>query len=343
MNTIELPKGNNVVPLRSDTIRLEIIENLSLYDHEGWNDSKDSVRLVKAISTPQGTSKTPDRRLLELEDQINFLLKGSRPTSRSSSTHVPQAYAEAVYSNPHSRNLNESLRQIYFTFCERVRTNPQPQALETSFKAQGEEINDRMTEMFEIFKELITSRAHEKVLIREEAKHPVTKNINSILLIKREEEMNADDNKNKAENGTKNERIKSAEKEPTQVEEEESAEAPSSQPVGNYLKHRINEKIIEGLVENHRFNDSLLAARVGKMRRKTYNLLPRGPVYEAILKKKITKKQDIRGNFEMPCNIGGLKHMNALVDQGSNVNVMPLSTYEELTNKKPAETDIRLS
>ncbi|GJR45815.1 hypothetical protein Tco_1313918 [Tanacetum coccineum] len=55
----------------------EIIENLDLYDHEGWNDSKDSVKPVKAISTPQGTSKTPDRRLLELEDQIKFLLKGS--------------------------------------------------------------------------------------------------------------------------------------------------------------------------------------------------------------------------------------------------------------------------
>ncbi|GJS59471.1 MAK10-like protein [Tanacetum coccineum] len=78
------------------------------------------------------------------------------------------------------------------------------------------------------------------------------------------------------------------------------------------------------------------------MKQKTYNLLPRGPVYEAILKKKITKKEDIGGNFEIPCNIGGLKHMNALVDQGSDVNVMPLSTYKRLTEKRHAETDIRL-
>nr|GEX61056.1 hypothetical protein [Tanacetum cinerariifolium] len=41
----------------------------------GWNDSKDCVKPVKAISTSQTTSKNPDRRLLELEDQINFLLK----------------------------------------------------------------------------------------------------------------------------------------------------------------------------------------------------------------------------------------------------------------------------
>ncbi|GJR65256.1 putative ribonuclease H-like domain-containing protein, partial [Tanacetum coccineum] len=46
----------------------EIIENLALYDHEGWNDIKEFIKPVKAISTPQSTSKTPDRRLLELKD-----------------------------------------------------------------------------------------------------------------------------------------------------------------------------------------------------------------------------------------------------------------------------------
>ncbi|GJT69978.1 hypothetical protein Tco_1029264 [Tanacetum coccineum] len=94
MNTIKLPVGNNVVPLQFDTIRAaggklhnknadeswEIIKNLALYDHESWNDTKGFAKPVKAISTPQGTSKTPYRRLLELEDQINFLLNGSHLT-----------------------------------------------------------------------------------------------------------------------------------------------------------------------------------------------------------------------------------------------------------------------
>ncbi|GJY85812.1 zinc finger, CCHC-type containing protein [Tanacetum coccineum] len=55
----------------------EIIENLDLYDHEGWDETNDFVKPVKAIFAPYGTLKTPDRRLLELEDHINFLLKGS--------------------------------------------------------------------------------------------------------------------------------------------------------------------------------------------------------------------------------------------------------------------------
>ncbi|GKE90374.1 hypothetical protein Tco_1567849 [Tanacetum coccineum] len=49
------------------------------------------------------------------------------------------------------------------------------------------------------------------------------------------------------------------------------------------------------------------------------------------------------GNFVIPCNIGGLKHMDALVSQGFNVNVMPLSIYNRLTNERAAEIDIRLS
>ncbi|GJS18169.1 reverse transcriptase domain-containing protein [Tanacetum coccineum] len=141
---------------------------------------------------------------------------------------------------------------------------------------------------------------------------------------------------NRAKNGAKNMPIK-------KVEKEEVVEAHGSRPVNYYLKHRINEELIGGLVDNNRFNASLSRARVGKVKGKTYNVSPRGPVYEAVLKKKITKKEDIGGNFKLPCGIGCLKHVNALVDQGSDVNIMPYSTYVKLTDERPAETDIRLS
>ncbi|GJR11671.1 zinc finger, CCHC-type containing protein [Tanacetum coccineum] len=244
-------------------------------------------------------------------------------------------------------------KQNLFIFHEHTGPNPQPQALGTTFETrvrdymvahtermerfenaifkQPEEINDRMTEMFGLLKELTTSRALEKVLIREETKSLVTKNVNYISLARGEEERNDNDDmaadsginrtytkmpvkeaekETEAEKGTKNKPIKRAER-------EETAEASSSRPVGYYSKHRINEKLIEGLIDNHRFNDSPSGIRAGK--------------------------DKIGGNFEIPCNIGGLKRINALVDQGSDVNVMPLSTYMKLTDERPAETDIRLS
>ncbi|GJX81956.1 retrovirus-related pol polyprotein from transposon TNT 1-94 [Tanacetum coccineum] len=66
-------------------------------------------------------------------------------------------------------------------------------------------------------------------------------------------------------------------------------------------------------------------------------------MYNAILKKNLAKKEDTGGYFMIPCNIGGLKYMDALVDQGSNVNVMPLSTYNRLTNENPIGANVKLS
>nr|GEX00470.1 ribonuclease H-like domain-containing protein [Tanacetum cinerariifolium]GEX61180.1 ribonuclease H-like domain-containing protein [Tanacetum cinerariifolium] len=212
----------------------EITENLTLYDHEGWNDSKDSIKLVKDISTPQSTSKTPDRRLLELEDHINFLLKGSRPTLRSSSTCIPQAYVKAQ-----------------------------------------EEINNRMTEMFGILKELTTSKAPKK---GQEEKNEDDNAMNGDSIERPdgsdvEMPLKEVEKENKAKNRTKNKPIKITEKELTRAEEEEAVETT---------------KLTRYDLKNHR-------------------------------------------------------HMNTLVDKGSDVNIIPFSTYKKLTEKRPAETDIRLS
>ncbi|GJX10334.1 hypothetical protein Tco_0200193 [Tanacetum coccineum] len=208
----------------------------------------------------------------------------------------------------------------------------------TIFK-QREEINGRMTEMFGLLKELTTSRTPEKVLIKEEAKFLITKNMNSISLTKGEEErsnrmkVTPDNTKkltetemempvkevkkmNEVENGAENNSIKTS-------KNEEAVEALGSQPIAYYLKHKINEKLIKGLVNNNRFNNSRSGTRVGKKKGKEYKVLPGGPAYDAILKKKIIKKEDIRGNFKISCSIGDLKHVNALINQGSDVNNMP--------------------
>ncbi|GJW93250.1 hypothetical protein Tco_0172922 [Tanacetum coccineum] len=189
---------------------------------------------------------------------------------------------------------------------------------ENAILKQRKGINSRMTKMFGLLKELTTSKTPKKVLIREEAKFPFTKNVNSISLAIGEEE-------------------RSNKKEVTPDNTEGFTETEAEMP------HKINEKLIEGLVDNNIFNNSLSGTRVGKKKGKTYKVLPRGPVYDAILKKKITKKEDIKGNFKIPCNIKGQKGINALVDQGSDMNVMLYTTYMKLTDERHAETDIRLS
>ncbi|GKA08220.1 hypothetical protein Tco_0687551 [Tanacetum coccineum] len=295
----------------------EIIKNLAFYDHKGWDETKEFYKPVKAISTPQGISKTPDR----------------------------------IHPNSHPQNQNEPPKLNTFAFREHTSPSPQPQALGTTFEArvrdymaahtkrmerfentifkEHEEINSRMTEMFRLFKELTTSRTPKKVLIREEIKFPVTMNVNSISLTRNEEEEN-----NKTDETPDNTNM------PTETEMPvRKAEAMNGAENGAGNESIItpeNDKAVE-------VSGSPPVATVIEEKGKEYKVLPGGPVYDTILKKKITKKEDIIGNFEIPYSIGDLKHVNALVDQGSDVNVMPYSTYMRLTAERPAETYIRLS
>ncbi|GJT54849.1 hypothetical protein Tco_0989903 [Tanacetum coccineum] len=93
-NTLELPDGNNVVPLRFDTIRRTIdqstgdnlcdknaeeswalLEDLALCDNESWNDPRDFAKPFTAISLPQDVPSTSDRRLTELKNQVQHLME----------------------------------------------------------------------------------------------------------------------------------------------------------------------------------------------------------------------------------------------------------------------------
>ncbi|GJU24075.1 hypothetical protein Tco_1162696 [Tanacetum coccineum] len=76
-NTIELPEGNNVDSLDLDGANRERtrLQELALYDNESWNDPRDFAKLVKAISLPKDVLSTSDRRLIELENQVQRLME----------------------------------------------------------------------------------------------------------------------------------------------------------------------------------------------------------------------------------------------------------------------------
>nr|GEY33870.1 hypothetical protein [Tanacetum cinerariifolium] len=132
---------------------------------------------------------------------------------------------------------------------------------ENTILKQQEKINDRMTEMFRLLKELITNKALEKVLIKEEDKSPITKSVNSITLSKEEEEkgsqykVTTDDSCENIDKQSMDESVKEAETENgaknKPAEMEEVMDAHSSRPVEYYLKYRIKEKLINGLVTNY--------------------------------------------------------------------------------------------
>ncbi|GJT38445.1 MAK10-like protein [Tanacetum coccineum] len=51
------------------------LQDLALYDNESWNDPRDFAKPVKAIALPQDVPSTSDRRLIELEHQVQRLME----------------------------------------------------------------------------------------------------------------------------------------------------------------------------------------------------------------------------------------------------------------------------
>ncbi|GJX86910.1 MAK10-like protein [Tanacetum coccineum] len=67
-----------------------LLEYLALYDNESWNDPRDFAKPVNAIDLPQDVPNTFDRRLIELENQVQRLMEAhiapTQPTQENQIT-----------------------------------------------------------------------------------------------------------------------------------------------------------------------------------------------------------------------------------------------------------------
>ncbi|GKD35926.1 hypothetical protein Tco_1251435, partial [Tanacetum coccineum] len=52
-----------------------LLEDLALYNNESWNDPRDFAKPFKAIALPQDVPSTSDRRLIELKNEVQCLMK----------------------------------------------------------------------------------------------------------------------------------------------------------------------------------------------------------------------------------------------------------------------------
>ncbi|GJZ13404.1 hypothetical protein Tco_0548634 [Tanacetum coccineum] len=77
-----------------------LLEDLALYDNESWNDPGDFAKSVKAISLPQDVPSTSDRRLIEIENQVQRLMEAH--LAHKSFVQVNKITSSCeIYSGPH--------------------------------------------------------------------------------------------------------------------------------------------------------------------------------------------------------------------------------------------------
>jgi hypothetical protein len=100
----------------------ELIEDLALYDNESWNDPRDLNKTVKAISLPSNKYSTPDRRIMELEDQVKFLMKSYEAPKPSSQVNKITSSCE-LCSGPHDTRDCVELPETAFADYASSRTD----------------------------------------------------------------------------------------------------------------------------------------------------------------------------------------------------------------------------
>ncbi|GJR16007.1 MAK10-like protein [Tanacetum coccineum] len=92
-----------------------LLEDLALYDNESWNDPRDFAKPVKAISLPQDVPSTSDRRLIELENQVQRLMEAHLAPTQPTQVNKITTSCE-ICSGPHDTHYQTKLEKalIYF-------------------------------------------------------------------------------------------------------------------------------------------------------------------------------------------------------------------------------------
>ncbi|GJY31407.1 MAK10-like protein [Tanacetum coccineum] len=97
--TIDQSAGGKLCDLNAEE-SWALLEDLALYDNESWNDPRDFAKPVKAITLPQDVPSTSDRRLIELENQVQLLMEAHLAPAQPTQVNKITTLCE-IYSGPH--------------------------------------------------------------------------------------------------------------------------------------------------------------------------------------------------------------------------------------------------
>ncbi|GJQ90025.1 hypothetical protein Tco_0001164 [Tanacetum coccineum] len=220
-NSIELPAGNNVVPLRSDTIRLvqnrcsfhrlgsedpnqhlmdflKLVDSLdldnenrertrlisirsmdlfqgltpkspsswhrplapkdlALYDNESWNDPRDFTKPVKEIALPQDVLSTSDRRLIELENQVQRLIEAHFALTQPTYVNKITTPCEICSGPDDTQYFMENTEQAFVEYAS-SRTDKAGDARLSKFEANFKQQQSKMTNKIDTVLKAITDR-----------------------------------------------------------------------------------------------------------------------------------------------------------------------------------------
>ncbi|GKA71072.1 hypothetical protein Tco_0777211, partial [Tanacetum coccineum] len=111
-----------------------LLEDLALYDNESWNVLRDFAKPVKAITLPQDVPSTSDRRLIELENQVQHLMEAHLAPTQPTQVNKITTSCE-ICSGPHdTQYCMEDPEQAFVEYAS-SRTDEAGEGLVSNFMA----------------------------------------------------------------------------------------------------------------------------------------------------------------------------------------------------------------
>ncbi|GJV72284.1 MAK10-like protein [Tanacetum coccineum] len=134
-----------------------LIDDFALYDNESWNDPRDDAKSVKAISLPHDVLNASDRRLIELENQVQRLMEAH--ISPKSSVQVNKIASSCEICNcPHdTQYCMENTEQALVDYAS-SRTDEARDARLSKFEADFKQQQSEMTNKTDTFLKAINDR-----------------------------------------------------------------------------------------------------------------------------------------------------------------------------------------
>ncbi|GJU19847.1 MAK10-like protein [Tanacetum coccineum] len=295
-----------------------LLENLALYDNKSWNDPRDFAKPVKAISLPQDVSSTFDRRLIELENQVQRLMEPHLALTQPTQVNKITTSCE-IYSGPHdTQYCMEGPEQAFVEYAssctdkagEGLVSNfmASQDARLSKFEADFKQQQSKMTNKIGTVLKAITDRMA-GALPSDTVKNPKL-NINSTTSVLSARPYLT------LQPGMESKTQQPEEPEPTLKDEFQDLHL--NLPVLEVLAHApIYNAVLDKYVES----------------------LKLGKSESAFVQGEVSAKMEDPGLFTLPCRLGDSKPFDTLADLGSCVNIIPLYLFKKLNIGLLEETD----
>ncbi|GJZ53311.1 MAK10-like protein [Tanacetum coccineum] len=285
-----------------------ILEDLTLYDNESWNEPRDFAKPVKAITLPQDVLSTSDHRLIELENQVQRLMKAylapTQPTQVNKITTPCEICSVPTTLRIEWKTPNNLLLNTHPRIPMKQEQSEMNNKIDTVLKAITDQIagtlpggtvkNPKLG-----ITPVLSARSY-PIIDPQCSSHPST-SINTIKV-----------------------HFNDAIIEPQQLEE------PEPTLEDEFKDLHLNLPVLKFLAHAPIYN-AILDKYVGS--------LELGKNGSAFVQGETLVKMGDPGLFTLPCRLGDSKPFDTLADLGSCVNIIPLYLFKKLNIGLLEETD----